>query len=192
VTQTINVSALGTYSVTTTFSTCTYTDAIQLLPGANLQVQLGGDTSLCDGETLTLDAGNPGASYSWSDGSMNQTLTVSQTDTYSVTVTDNAGCTGSDSIAINVTPCDTLCPPFSFTYTIAVAKPELSNGAARVIVSGGEAPYLFSLDSLTFQASNIFTSLAIGTYQIYVTDANGCTGQGTFIIDETGCNCTRP
>lgn len=84
-------------------------------------------------------------------------------------------------------PCDTL----TLSFTVAVAIPGLTNGAMRVFVSGGEPPYNYSLDSLTFQTSNTFKFLDLGTYQVYVTDSNGCTGQGTFTIDETNCNCGR-
>jgi hypothetical protein len=64
-------------------------------------VELGADTALCDGETLTLDAGAGMSSYLWSDNSTNQTLDVTTSGTYGVVVTDANGCEGND--AINVT-----------------------------------------------------------------------------------------
>lgn len=62
-------------------------------------VNLGNDTLLCGEVSLTLDAGNAGATYLWSDNSTNQTLTVSSPGTYYVTV-DNNGCSATDSITI--------------------------------------------------------------------------------------------
>ncbi|OUR91876.1 chromophore lyase [Flavobacteriales bacterium 34_180_T64] len=42
-------------------------------------------------------------------------------------------------------------------------------------VSGGDAPYSYSIDGVTFQASNMFTGLTAGTYNIIIQDANNCT-----------------
>lgn len=65
-------------------------------------VNLGADINDCAGDTITLDAQNPGASYLWSDGSTLQTLEVTASGTYSVTVTTPAHCTGSDNINIHL------------------------------------------------------------------------------------------
>ncbi|WP_343634503.1 PKD domain-containing protein [Fluviicola sp.] len=64
-------------------------------------VNLGADTNLCEGSTLVLDAQNPGDTYLWNDGSTNQTLSVTTTGTYQVTVKNTAQCAKTD--AINVT-----------------------------------------------------------------------------------------
>ncbi|OJU75990.1 MAG: hypothetical protein BGO09_14320 [Bacteroidetes bacterium 47-18] len=68
---------------------------------ANLD--LGNDTTICEGGSLVLDAQNPGSSYLWNDNSGNQTLTVDAAGRYYVTVS-NEGCTVSDTINIAVTP----------------------------------------------------------------------------------------
>jgi uncharacterized delta-60 repeat protein len=67
-----------------------------------LPVNLGIDISLCSGAQTTLDAGNPGATYLWSNGSTTQSITVTSTGTYSVTVT-NGNCTGTDTILVTNT-----------------------------------------------------------------------------------------
>ncbi len=61
-------------------------------------VDLGNDTLLCSG-TIILDALNVGLSYTWQDGSTNQTLTVSSTGIYTVEV-DNGACSMSDTINV--------------------------------------------------------------------------------------------
>ena len=61
-------------------------------------VDLGNDTVVCSG-LLTLDAGNPGATYIWSTGALTQTITVSNTGIYWVDVTDLSGTTR-DSIEV--------------------------------------------------------------------------------------------
>ena len=55
-------------------------------------VFLGNDTTIMQGQTLILDAGNPGSNYLWSTGETTQTLPVSVTGTYSVSVSNFCGC----------------------------------------------------------------------------------------------------
>jgi gliding motility-associated-like protein/uncharacterized repeat protein (TIGR01451 family) len=51
-----------------------------------------------------------------------------------------------------------------------------SDGTITVIgVSGGDAPYDYSIDGVTFQPSNVFLNLTQGTYTITIRDANDCT-----------------
>jgi len=44
-------------------------------------------------------------------------------------------------------------------------------------------PLSYSLDNITFQLSNVFSSLASGTYTVYVKDAFGCVISKTIVID---------
>ena len=64
-------------------------------------VELGNDTSIETGTTLTLDAGSF-VQYSWSTGETTQTIIVDSAATYLVEVTGNNGCTNSDSIAVTL------------------------------------------------------------------------------------------
>jgi photosystem II stability/assembly factor-like uncharacterized protein len=70
-------------------------------------VNLGGDITILQTQTATLDAGNPGATYLWSNGAVTQMITVgylgNASDTYSVDVTMNS-CTGSDAVVVNFLP----------------------------------------------------------------------------------------
>jgi gliding motility-associated-like protein len=63
-------------------------------------LSLGRDTVLCNGQTLTLNATKPNATYLWQDGSVNATYTVSQPGTYWVHVTTSNGIL-SDTIQVN-------------------------------------------------------------------------------------------
>jgi len=63
------------------------------------EVNLGADTALCDVLELQLDAGNPGATFEWQDGSADQTFSVTTSGQYSVEVSVDE-CVSSDSILV--------------------------------------------------------------------------------------------
>ena len=70
-------------------SFCTATDDVVVTVNSLPFIDLGADTILiCDGTIQTIDAGTGFASYLWSDGSTNQTLSTSVAGTYTVTGTD--------------------------------------------------------------------------------------------------------
>jgi len=72
-------------------------------------IDLGVDTVLCQGDTLTLDAANSGADYLWQDNSTASTFDLSQEGDYWVEVTNNCGSV-SDTINVTFLPdSDTLC-----------------------------------------------------------------------------------
>ena len=103
--STLTVSETGTYSVVALNEDgCRVKDTIDLVQLLDPVVDLGIDTTVCDTAGFTLDAGS-GASYLWSDGSMNQTLAVPSSGNYSVVVTDGNGCTGTDSVEVEVINC---------------------------------------------------------------------------------------
>ncbi len=67
-------------------------------------VDLGPDQQACEGETATFNAGVPGAIYTWSTGSHNQTITVGESGEYIVTVTDGINCPGHDTVELDILP----------------------------------------------------------------------------------------
>ncbi|MCB0522540.1 MAG: gliding motility-associated C-terminal domain-containing protein [Saprospiraceae bacterium] len=62
-----------------------------------------GDTVICKNETTSLSLGQPYTAYTWSDGSATPVM-VGAAGSYSVTITDANGCTGTDSTTIVETP----------------------------------------------------------------------------------------
>lgn len=78
-------------------------------------VDLGNDTSICNGTNLVLDAGNPGMTYLWQNMSVAQTFTTNSGGIFYCKVTDTTGCYTTDTIHITgITPKDasiTAVPP---------------------------------------------------------------------------------
>lgn len=59
-------------------------------------------TSTETNESVTLDAGNPGAIYLWNTGATSQSVVVTRSGTYSVLVTNKAGCSAQGSIWVTI------------------------------------------------------------------------------------------
>ncbi len=100
-TQTINVSTAGIFSVVMSNGVCSATDTMNIF--AVTKPPLGSDTILCTGIPLTLNAGNPGSTYLWSNGMTTQTIGVTASGTYWV-VASAGGCSQSDTMNVNFSP----------------------------------------------------------------------------------------
>jgi gliding motility-associated-like protein len=107
-TATITVGTSGTISVTVFQGSCSESASVDVEVLEIPVIDLGPDATLCPGESLTLDATTAGATYLWSTGSTDATIVVDQADTYSVSVTNAAGCTGSDAITVGVASPDAV------------------------------------------------------------------------------------
>ena len=65
------------------------------------------DTLICDGDSIQLDAGNPGAlNWDWSNGESNQTIQAKMSGEYSVVVTTAGGCQAVDTMDL-IVGCET-------------------------------------------------------------------------------------
>ena len=88
-------------------------------------VDLGQDTTICEGDFLLLDAGAGYIDYSWNNGYANtQTISADTAGTYYVRVTDNNGCTGTDTVTIALKDCSTAVTPVNpFHETVVFPNP---------------------------------------------------------------------
>jgi PKD repeat protein len=92
-TQAINVNTAGNYSVNIKSTTgCKITSTTNLIIRPLPVPSLGNDTSICDGAQITLNAGNPGHTFSWNTGATTQTINITDSGTYTVVVTSPYNC----------------------------------------------------------------------------------------------------
>lgn len=111
-TQLIAVAG-GQYSVVVTdVNGCIGSDSIEVFTQTNV-VDLGPDTTLCDGDSLLLDAG-PNVSFIWSTQDTTQTIVVNTAAAYIVNSFDNLGCVGVDTINVNTE----TTPTAAFFFTV--------------------------------------------------------------------------
>lgn len=94
-----------------------------------------------------------------------------------------------DTLAKSIAIIDSCACSLSIAITSSVTPANLQTGAVKVIVSNGVPPYQYSLDNIHFQSNNIFTSLPLGTYHLYVVDNNNCEGQYTFEVEQASRCC---
>jgi len=59
-----------------------------------------------------------------------------------------------------------------------------STGSIEIMASGGTAPYLYTIDSLTFLINGVFNDLAADSYSMTIIDGNNCVDIFDFTITE--------
>ncbi|MFH2096572.1 MAG: T9SS type A sorting domain-containing protein, partial [Bacteroidota bacterium] len=178
-TQTIAVSASGIYAVTVTNACGSVNDSYNVTVLSALVVDLGNDTTVCGAGSLTLNAGNPSASYNWSTGATTQTINVSTPGTYYVDVT-NGGCTGSDTIVVSFATAPTSA--FNIPATACAMNPVTVTYTGTGTILGN---YAWNFDGGTATPGSgqgphsVYWNTA-GTYDVVLTvTENGCTSTPT-------------
>lgn len=129
---------------------------------------------LCYGNaTGSIDPGISGGTapytYSWSNGASTATITSVVAGVYGLTVTDQNGCSESWTYEV-IEPSDSLFVGLTGTDILCFGE---STGAVSSIVTGGTSGYIYSWN--TGSSATSISNLVAGTYDLMVTDANGCT-----------------
>jgi hypothetical protein len=132
--------------------------------------------------TVSASGGTPAYTYSWNTSPVQTTATATglSAGSYSVTITDMAGCFQMFSVSIG----NTGGPSLSSTTTSSTCS-NSSNGSATVIASGGVSPYTYSWSTTPLQTSATATNLTAGTYMVQVADAAGCVTPLTVVVTAT-------
>lgn len=157
------------------------TDNVHLtLSNSFLNAGISGTSVLCAGGntgTATFIPSLPSLSYQWSpSGQTAPTATGLPAGTHSVTVTDLLGCDTTMSVVINQPPPLVLAGMQANDPLCAGS----SNGSATVLVNGGTPGYTYQWSANAgAQTAQTASGLGAGNYVVVVTDAQGCTAQGT-------------
>ncbi|MGQ9846709.1 MAG: poly(ethylene terephthalate) hydrolase family protein, partial [Bacteroidales bacterium] len=148
--------------------------------GSTTNLNLGPDVELCQGDSIILDAGNGFTSYNWNTGDTTQSITVTTSGSFSVTVTDSYGCQNADSVLI----------------VFNNPTPNLGNDTSicqnqqLILTPGNYQQYIWSngqtSSSITIDANNI--NPGTFSYSVTVSDQNGCTGTDSIAITIEVCN----
>lgn len=156
-----------------------------------IDIDLGGNSLLCDGEVLTLDAGDQATAYQWfkngevlpDDG---QFLDVTETGTYRAQVTHESGCINEDEIEVE----------FESLPEIELDRNEILACLGDLVVINAN----ISINNPTVQwtrngelLGNTGSSLEVtdsGTYEIMVSTENGCSS--TEIIEANFADSPTP
>ncbi len=123
-------------------------------------------TFLCSDSSLDLSVDTGFSSYLWNTGANTNTINVTTSGNYSVTVSNTDGCTATKNFTISASEIATI--------TGVTINDFAGNGNSVLIKYTGAGNYEFSLDGTIFQDSPLFNAVAPGEYFVYVQDKNGC------------------
>lgn len=174
--------------------TCTISDANGCTTSATVNVvsnsvpttslQSSGSVSCFGGNdgTGTISAsGNGPFAYMWSPIGGNAATAVNLTaQVYTVTVTDNNGCSSTQTVSIT--------QPTAVTASITAFTDAMcgnNDGTATALGSGGTGGFTYAWSPSGGNSATAI-NLGAGGYTVTVTDANGCVGTTTVLISNVG------
>jgi hypothetical protein len=158
------LSDSGTYYALVKSADITVTsDSLHLRINPLPHLNLGKDTRRCQWSSpFVLDAGSGFASYNWSDGSSGQFFTVNSYSTgsfsYSVTVTDNLGCSASDTINISIEDCPLV--PENHTENILSVFPNPASGFINISLKSSNL-HIFNSSNLKAEIYDFLGNLIL-------------------------------
>ena len=183
----INGLVANNYTVTVTDAMgCTSLANLTVTEPAILNASISGTDVSCNGNAsgsanLTVTGGTPAYSFNWTGGVTSEDLSGVIAGTYDVTVSDANGCSTTSSIIIN--------EPYALSLSYIVTDENLGNdGAIDLTVVGGTAGYTFNWSNTA--STEDLSGLAGGTYNVTVTDANGCTANASIVVNGITCGLT--
>lgn len=117
---------------------------------------------LCEGEDLTLDSGMQRLIFDWQpNGERSPKITVTEAGTYTVRVSNVAGCFDTKSFVVTEIP-------------RPVIDDVIVKDKAVTIVTSTTGTYEYAIDEAYFQQSNTFINTDGGLHYAYVRETNGC------------------
>jgi gliding motility-associated-like protein len=175
-TQTASGLGAGVYTVTVTgVGGCTATATATVSSTGSISATASGTNVSCNGgtngsATVTPTGGGP-YTYSWNTTPVQTTSVATGLPAGSYTVTVNSsGCIATATVTITQPPL--LTATNSQTNVTCFGG---NNGSASATPAGGVGPYTYSWNTVPVQTTSTAVNLISGTYNVTVTDANGCT-----------------
>ena len=187
-TLTPTVDAVGDYNllVTNNDNGCESDDAAAVSQTPSVAASISASTNVdCYGSsngaaTAAATGGNGAYTYTWSNGSTEQTANNLSAGSYTVVVTDEDNCTSSENVTIS--------EPNELEVTTtssAQSAPGINDGSASASPTGGSGTYTYSWSN--GETTAMVTGLAPGTYTVVVSDGNDCQETQTVTVNEFGC-----
>ncbi|MEO5905703.1 MAG: PKD domain-containing protein, partial [Saprospiraceae bacterium] len=137
---------------------------------------------LCNGNSngsieVEFAGGTPGYEYDWSNGDNTQNISGLDAGNYTLTVTDNNGCTILQSFLVDEP--DAL----AVEGEVSTENCDMQNGTVTLDISGGVGGYVISSSDGEIVGNQV-TELSDGTVTIFVEDANGCEWENSYEIED--------
>ena len=166
----------GTYFVEVIdTNNCLHNDTIVLTPGPMLNVDLGTDLKVCEGEDVEFSV-PVFNDITWSDGSKGTSVVISKSDTIDVLVIDAAGCYARDTAKTELVPKATVISLRDDTTICTKANDVV---ALEVSNSGVSVSWQDGTTGPTYDA------VYSGEYIVTITDVDGCTASDTVYLKDS-------
>lgn len=189
-TTSITVSPFATtlYSVTVSGSTGCTSSAFTTVSVNDLPVaDAGSNYTICSGQSVDLTA-TGGSYYQWSNLQNSSTITVSPQNTtqYTVTVTNEFGCTNSTQVVVMVNPTD-LAINGPYTSEPLITCYNDTSYSLSFYITGGNTPYTINGIPTLTNNTQIYTTNLLSNpyYNLTIADNSGC----TYILEGTAAFC---
>jgi len=173
----------GAYGLTVTDAAgCVGTEQVVVEATDPIEISVGLQAPSCAGQndgslSAAPSNGQPPYQFNWNTGSTASSITGLTAGTYTVTVTDDNGCTAVRSVSLEAP--ETLILETASTDATCIGS---QNGLASVSVSGGTGAYTYSWSNGATTAN--VSNLDPGAYIVTVTDSNGCSAEAVAEIKE--------
>ena len=176
-TQTQQIHTSGTYWVSVIdTNNCSSSDTVYIYNGEKIPVNLGNDTTICNGTTLTLDASYVHTEI-WQSTDSAEVYYAAAADTFDVLVINSEGCYGRDTIIIKVSEI----PDVQIIQEDSLPLCELAFEEKIISILNDEG-----MDIIwnTGETNNEITVTETNSYIVSKTNIYQCTGKDTIEVYE--------